>query len=1124
MRAPSDQEEFLLTNPIGRSQAVRVSVKDSGGTWRDLSSYIAGVDMLVSAKWNENVDSNGYVLDVEVRRNNEGFSLSPLQEDSAPNRGFNPLASYAPLLDSGREVKIEWQLLPLDTDPDPDGWNEGFTGEIDDVEFESDPLVIHCRDKIAQPMDTFIERERMYDIEAASGTTPDRGCLIWQRNTACLTDQLFVPTQANLKGWGFKVTTPGTTGDEEPTWPTSLGATVTSGTVTFTCTFEIDFDTGVALEETLQQLLNDNMSSPPTVFTPDSPLWQILPYVQSRTPTFTALRALVDQIGWDVRFKWDPDDEEYKLTLWCPDRAKTTPDRSFGEYDGPPVDGVKKISVSRTDVRNVIRVIVSDSSDKDPQGYPRRKVVEAVDSASITRYGRRFMEVAESSTSNLDTVTEATTLADRILSDLASPLADFQVEIPFFPFAELGDLYEFPANDRYFSSAQKFAVVAVAHDISKDRAVTTLDLRGKVSGGYERWLKRDVRAIGPSDVHAVNLITAAELEPVIAPVIGGTRVRYDFEPNAHRPDMEFEHHFSSDPDFVPDASTLQCVSKSRDIVVVDQNPGSTGYHRAIPVWKNAGRIVRGEPSAPTEVVHGRAYAGHLFSEVQWGRFPLNGGFETQFDEDSPPDHWEMQTGVWGTDMDLTESDSRSGRRSLELKPTGGNCLLSTGFFDVTGGTSYFLSIWFKILAGTGILRVRVRWYDENKETLGSDSRLRIDRDSAGDPGGWQSATVSGSAPTIARFGALEIDRFFHDATHNALVDSVKLSEDGSLSSSGVFVGEWHRVGDDSEPVYENDFGQIVGQQPLQFRLIGDECEIFGDIECTGDMPNDSDEDNDSSTVFTLPEDFRSPYRQRFIVSSYGLPGQVVVLPSGEVRVPLGQKERISINIRFPVGETPTLLDGLVAYWKLDGNGGDSSGNGHAMVPTGMTWSSGKLNTAASVFGGGDSSLLLNNDGIDLAGDLTISCWVNLDSGSYGDYRPILLQGFAAGAASDLNFQFMLENSGVLMMVGQGNYGRRSSFAPPANTWTHVVVTKKGGSPYTIEFWMDGVKDTGGSDSSYGPPVAPNPTGKPARIGCREDNYSVFLGLLDEMGLWNRILTDDEIADLYNGGAGLSHPF
>ncbi len=55
----------------------------------------------------------------------------------------------------------------------------------------------------------------------------------WAASTALTANVTRRPTTAN--GYRYQVTTSGTTGSTEPTWPTTIGATVTNGTVVFTC-------------------------------------------------------------------------------------------------------------------------------------------------------------------------------------------------------------------------------------------------------------------------------------------------------------------------------------------------------------------------------------------------------------------------------------------------------------------------------------------------------------------------------------------------------------------------------------------------------------------------------------------------------------------------------------------------------------------------------------------------------------------------------------------------------------------------------------------------------------------------------------------------------------------------
>lgn len=59
--------------------------------------------------------------------------------------------------------------------------------------------------------------------------------LSWAASTAYSLSDKRKPTPPNRNGYSYNVTTAGTTGSSEPTWPQEIGATVTDGSVVWTC-------------------------------------------------------------------------------------------------------------------------------------------------------------------------------------------------------------------------------------------------------------------------------------------------------------------------------------------------------------------------------------------------------------------------------------------------------------------------------------------------------------------------------------------------------------------------------------------------------------------------------------------------------------------------------------------------------------------------------------------------------------------------------------------------------------------------------------------------------------------------------------------------------------------------
>lgn len=272
---------------------------------------------------------------------------------------------------------------------------------------------------------------------------------------------------------------------------------------------------GVAVQTVMQDLLDawPSILGTVTLDIPVSPGWNIRTYAQDRVKLYEAVRALALQIGWDVRYAFDSSDV-YKLTLFEPNRANTTPDVTLAPYQ---YTDVRALALKLDDIRNVVSVPYFDTNGA-------AQVASAQDTPSLTKFGRRFMEVQEASNSNIDTSTEAQALADAIVSDLAEPLATKEVELPLFWPATLGTVIQFLANDVHYDTAQVLAVVGVRHTFEEGKGITSLMLSGKVRGAYREWLKREVdrRTIPPPHLQA-----SMALAPTQASItfVGGPFVR-----------------------------------------------------------------------------------------------------------------------------------------------------------------------------------------------------------------------------------------------------------------------------------------------------------------------------------------------------------------------------------------------------------------------------------------------------------------------------------------------------------------------------------------------------------------------------------------------------------------------
>ncbi len=72
-----------------------------------------------------------------------------------------------------------------------------------------------------------------------------------------------------------------------------------------------------------------------------------------------------------------------------------------------------------------------------------------------------------------------------------------------------------------------------------------------------------------------------------------------------------------------------------------------------------------------------------------------------------------------------------------------------------------------------------------------------------------------------------------------------------------------------------------------------------------------------------------------------------------------------------------LMEGLVGYWPLDGNGEDRSGNGnHVELKNGAKWTAnGQVNGAVEV-NGFDGHVVVNDAFYLLTDTITVGAWIN----------------------------------------------------------------------------------------------------------------------------------------------------
>ncbi len=210
----------------------------------------------------------------------------------------------------------------------------------------------------------------------------------------------------------------------------------------------------------------------------------------------------------------------------------------------------------------------------------------------------------------------------------------------------------------------------------------------------------------------------------------------------------------------------------------------------------------------------------------------------------------------------------------------------------------------------------------------------------------------------------------------------------------------------------------------------------------------------------------------------------------------------------------TTLTGGSAVWRFDETSGptagDSSGNGNTGTLTnGPVWTGGKILGGLN-FDGINDYVTVTDDPLDLTGSMTISAWVYTPD--FSKVRQIVSKN-KNGVSSP--WQLGILTSGKLRSYTKGSGGIEnidSNKAITVNAWNHVVFVRDG-TTQKITFYINGVQDTGGW-KPYDPAKVAAST-VTAKIGSRGDgNANYFLGKMDSVRLYNRVLNAAEVTNLY----------
>lgn len=206
-------------------------------------------------------------------------------------------------------------------------------------------------------------------------------------------------------------------------------------------------------------------------------------------------------------------------------------------------------------------------------------------------------------------------------------------------------------------------------------------------------------------------------------------------------------------------------------------------------------------------------------------------------------------------------------------------------------------------------------------------------------------------------------------------------------------------------------------------------------------------------------------------------------------------------------------NGLVGWWPFNGNANDESGSNNSGIANGATLSTDRFNipNKAYEFSGNNQYIVISNPSYyTINQSISISAWINAYSTNLETYLICKFQNLDDAYALKL----MNQNPSLAIANGPGNWvGYTSNTSISLNNW-HQIVSTYDFLSQLVSIYYDGILV---HQTNCTQTIAAS-TANLVFGNFYNNNFYLnylFHGKMDDIGIWNRALTQQEITVLYN---------
>jgi streptogramin lyase len=293
----------------------------------------------------------------------------------------------------------------------------------------------------------------------------------------------------------------------------------------------------------------------------------------------------------------------------------------------------------------------------------------------------------------------------------------------------------------------------------------------------------------------------------------------------------------------------------------------------------------------------------------------------------------------------------------------------------------------------------------------------------------------------------------------------------------------------------------------------------------------SAEDNCGEVIITFSDEYVSGDCAGRIIRTYyvsdecgnqtpGMIQQIINLIDVTAPTVVSQTPNQTVQCGAPIASCAmpaALQNGLVAWYPFCGNANDESGNGNDGTVNGASLTSDRFGNSSSAFAFSNNGTLqnitTNFDGVLGQQNRTISLWFLQDENP--STEELVLCGYGASAQANqftpivLQKKIGLDVNNIYRTYSQASVGQ----------WNHAAfVYESGNNVSNVKVYLNGILQTTAT-STFGNQnaIINSIAGTKFRINAGIVSQ-LFVGKIDDVGVWNRALSATEISQLQNAEA------